>query len=38
MKAFGFKNNPPCGPFGSAQGPEPVEGLRLRLFQASAQG
>ncbi len=38
MNPFGFKNNPPYGPVGFAQGPEPVEGLRLRLFQASAQG
>ena len=28
-------NNPPKGPFGFAQGPEPVDGLRLRPFRPS---
>ena len=38
MTNAGSMNNLPFGPFGFAQGPEPVEGLRLRPLQASAQG
>jgi len=33
-KSVSFMNNPPFGPFGFAQGPEPVEGLRLRSFRS----
>jgi hypothetical protein len=38
MNRLALMNHPPFGPFGFAQGPEPVEGLRLRPFQAFAQG